>query len=270
MMKWSRIVNKREPKMSLKPTTQLFIWLVIWTALVMLSSPLMAEEADQRSSTSISFVVSDELDKSTKDEQLKKTDADVMAPLIKDGYRSESTAVGVHIESASNGDVYVYDASAELISDLNYDGFYHRFSIAIDVDTVYDISTVYAKLYLSLEGGPWNYYATSENYHIYGNSESDIFIIETELGDGFPPGYYDIKVDLYDTYTGQFLGNYGPYEDGSLSALPLEDSYYDDSYDGGIYPIETEIVVSRHAGSVNWVLVLLIPLVIAVRRFDLA
>jgi hypothetical protein len=252
--------------MSLKPTTQLISWLVIWIALVLLSSPLMAEETDQRSSTSISFEVNDGLDEITKDEQLKQADADVMTPLIKDGYRSESTVVGVHIESA--GDVYVYDASAELISDLNYDGFYHRFSIALDVDTVYDTSTVYAKLYLSLEGGPWNHYATSEDYHIYGNSESDIFVIETELGDGFPPGYYDIKVDLYDAYTGQWLANYGPYEDASLSALPLEDSYYDDSYDGGIYPIETEIVVSRHAGSVNWVLLLLIPLVIAVRRFD--
>jgi hypothetical protein len=252
--------------MSLKPTTQLISWLVIWIALVLLSSPLMAEETDQRSSTSISFEVNDGLDEITKDEQLKQADADVMTPLIKDGYRSESTVVGVHIESA--GDVYVYDASAELISDLNYDGFYHRFSIALDVDTVYDTSTVYAKLYLSLEGGPWNHYATSENYHIYGNSESDIFVIETELGDGFPPGYYDIKVDLYDAYTGQWLANYGPYEDASLSALPLEDSYYDDSYDGGIYPIETEIVVSRHAGSVNWVLLLLIPFVIAVRRFD--
>jgi hypothetical protein len=253
--------------MSLKPTTQLISWLVIWIALVLLSSPLMAEETDQRSSKSISFEVNDGLDEITKDEQLKQADADVMTPLIKDGYRSESTVVGVHIESAGAGDVYVYDASAELISDLNYDGFYHRFSIALDVDTVYDTSTVYAKLYLSLEGGPWNHYATSENYHIYGNSESDIFVIETELGDGFPPGYYDIKVDLYDAYTGQWLANYGPYEDASLSALPLEDSYYDDSYDGGIYPIETEIVVSRHAGSVNWVL-LLIPLVIAVRRFD--
>lgn len=254
--------------MSLKPTTQLISWLVIWIALVLLSSPLMAEETDQRSSTSISFEVNDGLDEITKAEQLKQADTDVMAPLIKDGYRSESTVVGVHIESAGAGDVYVYDASAELISDLNYDGFYHRFSIALDVDTVYDTSTVYAKLYLSLEGGPWNHYATSENYHIYGNSESDIFVIETELGDGFPPGYYDIKVDLYDAYTGQWLANYGPYEDASLSALPLEDSYYDDSYDGGIYPIETEIVVSRHAGSVNWVLLLLIPFVIAVRRFD--
>ena len=151
--------------MSLKSTTQLITLLVIWIALVMLSSPLMAEETEQRSSTSISFVVSDELDKPIKDEQLKKTGADVMVPLIKEGYRSESTAVGVHIESASSGDVYIYDASAELISDFNYDGFYHRFSIAIDVDTDYDISTVYAKLYLSVEGGPWIHYASREKYH---------------------------------------------------------------------------------------------------------
>ena len=55
--------------MSLKPTTRLISGLVIWIALVLLSSPLMAAEAEQRSSTSISFEANDELDKTTKDEQ---------------------------------------------------------------------------------------------------------------------------------------------------------------------------------------------------------
>lgn len=255
--------------MSLKPITQLIIWLAIWTALVLLSSPLMAEEAvDQRTSTSISFTKIDELDKTAKDEKLKQADADVMAPLNKEGYRAESTIRASHADTGGIVEMFIYDTTTELISDLNYDGFYHRFSVAIDVDTIYDTSYVYAKLYLSLEGGSWNHYATSQNYHIYGDSEADIFVIETELGDGFPPGYYDIKIDLYDADTGQWLMNYGPYEDGSLSGLPLEDSYYDDSYDVGAYPIETDIVVAGHAGSTSWWLMLLAPLAFAARRFN--
>lgn len=250
-----------------KPTTQLIASLAIWIALVLLSSPLIAEEVvDRRTSKSISFSQSDDLDKTAKDEQLKQAEANVMEPLNKEGFRTESTIKALHTGSGGYGDVFIYDASTELISDLNYDGFYHRFSVAIDVDTVYDTSYVYAKLYLSLEGGPWNYYATSGNYHIYGDSESDTFVIETELADGFPPGYYDIKIDIYNADTGQWIADYGPYEDGSLRGLPLEDSYYDDSYDGGTYPIETEIVVAGHGGSVSWWFLLFPALTIAARR----
>ena len=90
-------------------------------------------------------------------------------------------------------------------------------------------------------------------------------MIETELAEGFPPGYYDVKIEIYDADTGQWLVSYGPYEDSSLSGLPLEDSYYDDSYDSGYYPVETNVVVAGHAGSLNWLL--LLPfMIIASRR----
>ena len=251
--------------MSLNPTTKLITWLVIWVMLVLLSSPLMAEEVlQQRISKSISFSQSDNLDKKTKDEQLKQVDADVMEVLSKEGFSLKSTVRASHADTGSYTDIIVFDASTDLISDLNYDGFYHRFSVLIDVDTVYETSYVYAQLYLSLEGGPWNHYATSANYHIYGDSESDAFTIETELADGFPPGYYDVKIEIYDADTGQWLVSYGPYEDSSLSGLPLEDSYYDDSYDGDYYPVETNVVVAGHAGALNWLL--LLPLMIVASR----
>jgi len=254
--------------MSLKTITQLITGLAIFTLLVMASTPLIAEEADKRSSKTISFAQSDELDKTTKDELLKQADTEVMAPLNKDDTKTVSNIKASHTSSGSYSDITIYDAATDLISDINYDGFYHRFSVAIDVDTIYDTSYVYARLHLSLEGGPWNHYATSQNYHIYGDSQTDIFVIETELADGFPPGYYDIKIDLYDADTGQWLLNYGPYEDTSLSNLPLEDSYYDDFYDDGGFPIETEIVVAGHAGSLGWWLLMLPALIVSNRRFN--
>ena len=140
--------------------------------------------------------------------------------------------------------------------------------MAIDVDTIHETSYVYARLYLSLEGGPWNHFATSQDYHIYADSETDTFTIETELADGYPPGYYDVKIDIYDADSGQWVLNYGPYEDGSLANLPLEDSYYDDSYDGGGYPIETEVAVSARVGAASWWLLLLPVVAIAARRFN--
>lgn len=259
--------------MPIKITTELVIkiilWIVFWGLLASLSAPLMAAtNEDSRISRSISFTKSAELDKAAKDAQFKQADADIMAALKKEGFRVESTlraARAISSDYVSNADIIIYDASTELISDFNDDGFYHRFSVTIDADTVYDTSYVYARLYLSFEGGPWNHYATSDNYHIYGDSELDTFVIETELADGFQPGYYDVRIELYDADFDNWLLSYGPYDDASLSALPLEDSYFDDQFPVAIYPVETQVVVASRGGSISWWL-LLIPAVIGVAR----
>lgn len=259
--------------MPIKITTELVIkiilWVVFWGLLASLSAPLMAAtNEDSRISRSISFTKSTELDKAAKDAQFKQADADIMAALKKEGFRVESTlraARAISSDYVSNADIIIYDASTELISDFNDDGFYHRFSVTIDADTVYDTSYVYARLYLSFEGGPWNHYATSDNYHIYGDSELDTFVIETELADGFPPGYYDVRIELYDADFDNWLLSYGPYDDASLSALPLEDSYFDDQSPVAIYPVETQVVVASRGGSISWWL-LLLPAVIGVAR----
>ncbi|NOQ69978.1 MAG: hypothetical protein GQ573_07720, partial [Gammaproteobacteria bacterium] len=91
---------------------------------------LAAESSDTRSSKSISFIRSDELDKASKDAMLQQADADVMAPLSEQGFRTESTVMALHITTNDynyHGDITLYDVSTELISDFNYDGFYHRF-----------------------------------------------------------------------------------------------------------------------------------------------
>jgi len=136
--------------------------------------------------------------------------------------------------------------------------------VLIDVDTVFDTAYIYAKLYLSYEGGPWNFLAASDNHHIHFDSELDSFIIETELADGYPPGYYDVRIEIYDADFDEWLLSYGPYDDASLSALPLEDSYYDDNDTVVIYPVETEIIIAGHGGSMSWLL--MVPALIAVTR----
>lgn len=255
--------------MALKPTTQLIAWLSVWSALVLVSEPLFAEEAvKDRSSKSISYSNSVELDKAAKDSALKETELDTMEPLLKEGFRLESTVMAAHIvttDTVSHGDFSIYDASTTLISDLNYDGYYHRFSVTFDADTVYETAYVYARLYVSYEGGPWNHYASSDNYHINGDSDLDSFTVETELADGFPPGYYDVRIELYNADNGAYLLSYGPYDDASLSGLPLEDSYYDDQYGDSGHYIETEVAVSAHGGSMSWWL-LLLPLMIVLTR----
>jgi hypothetical protein len=63
--------------------------------------------------------------------------------------------------------------------------------------------------------------------------------------------------------------SYGPYDDPSLTGLPLEDSYYDD-YVEVITPIETEVIISgtghTHGSMGLWLLSM--PLFAALfRRF---
>lgn len=232
------------------------------------SAVLAAETSETRRSKSISFSSSAELDLVAKDTLLQQADTDIMAPLNEQGFRVESTVMALHIVTNDvnhHADITLYDASTELISDFNYDGFYHRFSITIDLDTIYDTAYVYTKLYLSYEGGPWQHYATSENYLIHGDSELDSFIIETELADGYPPGYYDVRIEVYDADYNAWLLSYGPYDDSSLSVLPLEDSYYDNN--SAYYPVETEIVVAGHGhGSMGWLLLIIPALLVMSRR----
>jgi hypothetical protein len=214
-----------------------------------------AENSAARTSKSISYSATAAADETGRKAELDQAEPDSMDALVKQGFRTEAAPAGVHVDSIVyiyEGDISVYDASTTLISDFDHDGFYHRFSVGIDADTVYATSYVYAELYLSYEGGPWNYYASSDAFHIHGDSALDVFYVETELAEGFPAGYYDVRIELYDADTGEWLLNYGPYDDSSLTALPLEDSMHDDDYYSTGYT--TEVIVAGHGGMSAWLL----------------
>jgi len=222
----------------------------------LLSATAFAETTAQtRISKSISYSSQTEtMEKQDRDQLLQQSKNTSNPTSSKLDYRMESVSLSLeisNIEYIDSHDFYIYDASSSLISDIDSDGFYHRFSINIDVDTYLPEALVYARLYLSYEGGPWEYFASSDNYLIYGDSAHDAFTIETELADGFPAGHYDIRIELYDGHTGHWILAYGPYNDSSLSVLPLEDSYADDLYIYDGYPVEAEIVVGAR-GSLHF------------------
>ena len=190
-------------------------------------SPLAQAEtlSPDRLSTTISYPITAET------EQLLETvDPDIMPALKQSGFREEGVISAQSLlVSACACDVSIFDVSTILISDFDHNGFYHRFKLVIDADTAPGLGRwVYAKLYLSFEGGPWNEYATSGDFFIEGDVSSDEFVVETELVDGYPTGYYDIKIELFDAEFGDWLLDYGPYDDNSLSAVPLEDRERDD------------------------------------------
>ncbi|VAW70568.1 hypothetical protein MNBD_GAMMA10-131 [hydrothermal vent metagenome] len=229
-----------------------------------------AENEVSASSRSISYALSSEPALAEKQAQLRQTEVKSFPALQKQGFRNETGSAEkflTNVSFSASGDFTIYSVSTDLLADLDFDGFYHQFSLSIDVDTIYSSGAIYTRLYLSYEGGPWNEYASSDTYIINGDSSLDTFVIETELTEGYPAGYYDIRIALYDAGTDEWLLSYGPYENSSLSALPLEDNYNDGLTVGGTHGIETDIIITS-AGSMSGWLLAIPGLLVAGRRFN--
>ena len=129
----------------------------------------------------------------------------------------------------------VYDAQTLLSADDDEDGFYHQLRVTFDADVDHGDAFVYARLYLSFEGGPWNHYFTTNVFHILEEVSYDDYEVFTRLLEGYPTGYYDVLIELYDADWDLHVASYGPDEDGALRALPLEDLERD--YLGDAYPV---------------------------------
>ena len=142
---------------------------------------------------------------------------------------TKSTAHSHHGQYA----VYVYDAWVELLGDADGDGFYHAFRVVFDLDTDYGFKDVYAVLSLRASRGPFVPYYATEVFTLVGTAAWDDYEVTTSLVEGFPADYYDVLIEVFDAGYGDLLTAYGPYESGSLSALPLEDELGEDGWIGG-------------------------------------
>ena len=130
----------------------------------------------------------------------------------------------------------IFDAWIDLIDDFDDDGFYHSIRVGFDADTSSELETVYAKLYLSYEGGPWYQYTTTDLFDIYHNEAEDSYQVMTELIEGYLPGYYEVLIDLYSLNHPGIVASRIIDSDDSGFALRLEDQdhdyseWYEESY----------------------------------------
>jgi len=169
---------------------------------------------------------------------------------------------GVTASHTPNVDFWFYSADVVLFNDHDNDGFYYGVDLLFDADTYFDAVDVYAVVYLSYEGGPWNEYAATENFMIVSTSSDDEYVIVTELLGGYPSGSYDLLIELFDAYDDSFLAYYGPDDTSELAFLPLEDADRDT-------PIEVPevIVVHRHGGGAfDWLMLLAMAVIAASAR----
>jgi hypothetical protein len=145
------------------------------------------------------------------------------------GTRSSKSTAGATpnksslMASAANADFWFYLADIELYADDDRDGYFSGIDLLIDVDTYFSVADIYAVAYLSYEGGPWEEYAVTEDFTIFGSSGTDDYVIVTDLVSGYPRGDYDLLIEVFDARNDAFLAFIGPDESSELALLPLED-----------------------------------------------
>ncbi|MDJ0700390.1 MAG: choice-of-anchor H family protein [Woeseiaceae bacterium] len=145
--------------------------------------------------------------------------------------------------SSPNTDFWFYTADVELFADQDRDGYYYGIDLLFDADTIYAFADVYAVVYLSRDGGPWEEYAVTEDFTLLGASGEDEYVIVTELVSGYPTGSYDILIELFDALDDTFVADIGPADTTELSLLPLEDIEYDTPRNS-----DTTVVVNHGGG----------------------
>jgi hypothetical protein len=222
--------------------SQVATWVLLVAGLLLISVDALAEEEPRVSVTTQST-------RAERDEGMPGvTREDEFAALRTQGDRvigkspvamSKSEA---QVSQTANVDFWFYTADVVLFNDHDNDGYFHGIDLLFDADTWYAFADVYAVVYLSQDGGPWNEYAVTEDFTLFGASSEDEYVIVTELISGYPAASYDILIELFDADTHDFLAWYGPEDTSELAFLPLEDAGRDTP------DVPDVIVVNNHRG----------------------
>ncbi|MCU7809990.1 MAG: choice-of-anchor H family protein [Candidatus Thiodiazotropha sp. (ex Notomyrtea botanica)] len=208
-------------------------------ALLVLGQNVMAEATATRLTQSVEGLVSASSD--SVSQRLEKAPVTEASELLTGGSRLERVTQQRPLAHPAGQVFSIFDAQTVISLDDDDDGYYHRLRVSFDPDVDAGIAWVYAKLYLSLEGGPWNHYFTTDVFSIEDDLTGDAYEVVTRLLDGYPTGYYDVLIELYDADYDLLVVNYGPFEDRDLAVLPLEDidrdSYHEHGGGGALGPV---------------------------------
>ena len=211
--------------------------------------------------------------KLVNDNSLSLTEKLANSPVVEASLNKQRSSTGT-IESsqtqqfrlASHGlltEFEIYDAWVELTGDIDNDGFYHNIKATFDADVNTSVETVYAKLYLSYEGGAWMQYASSDLFEIYYDSENDTYEVISELIDGYSPGYYDVLIELHSFYHDGIVASRVITQDIDGYSITLEDRGNDEVYRSEVYYEETEYYVG--SGSFSWFGLLLLGFLVLIK-----
>lgn len=162
----------------------------------------------------------DELRDPTTFKTLRRDPADVVTkPRSAPGGKGFTDSLKV-----AYGDSWIYEATTDLFTDYDADGYFRFLRVRFDADTIYTRTWVYAEIYLSADGTAWELLYATKDFSIEGTAPDDDYEVETELVSGYSTGRYDILIELYDADTGELVDEFGPNESPEFSLLPLEDA----------------------------------------------
>lgn len=230
-----------------------------------IAQPAAADDQEQPPQAEVRESTTQFYDKGGRERTfLKARTKDSFDPLITTGLRQKpgpATASGKTSSTTASAeavnDFWFYYADVELFGDDDHDGYFYGLDVLFDADTYFEVADVYAVLYLSYEGGPWNEYAVTETFSIFGATSDDEYVVVTELETGYPTGSYDLLIELYDTYDGAFVADIAPEDDSGLGFLPLEDFRRDD-------PHRDDHHHHGGGGAVDWLTAFLLGAMLAV------
>jgi hypothetical protein len=139
--------------------------------------------------------------------------------------QAKSTRAAIAEAMSSRADhFYIYDADSSLRIDRDRDGYHSEFQIRFDADSRVGDVLVYARLYLRRVGEvDWELYHETDDFWIYGESDSDDYFVTTTLDDGFATSEYDILIDLYEAGVSGIVATIDANDDVDLLDLPLEE-----------------------------------------------
>ncbi len=83
------------------------------------------------------------------------------------------TAKAFSSTQSAYGDTYVYDATTDLFSDHDGDGYFHHLRVRLDADTLFASSVVYAEIYVSADGNAWELLYTTKDFTVWGSDPND-------------------------------------------------------------------------------------------------
>jgi hypothetical protein len=89
--------------------------------------------------------------------------------------------------------------------------------------------------------------------------------VSTSLLVDYPPGNYDVLIDLYQLGYSEIVATFSSDDSNALYALPLESQNYDEIYEEEVIIQEIIVVEQGYGGSISFTGLLAI-LMLAIRR----
>lgn len=239
---------------------------ILIASLIMLSLlPVAATAADSLVSRSAGKLAADEtIDLSS---ELEKQTLLVRAPATEsENYDSQEQTLQSRTYAAHSDQYFdIYEADFFLASDLDGDSYHHRLGLIFDVDVMYGNADIYAKIYLRRDGEPWTQVFTTDLFTIVDDSVADRYEVQTELVEGYAPGYYSVLIEIYSLHHASMVASAVMDYNSHGEQLRLEDQSWDEPYSYGYTETYTEVTYSHGGGSMSILPMLLGLLVIAAR-----